>query len=156
MQKNGVFHRDLKPANVMLDSERNIVVIDFGISKQVPISKINSVMEPEGKEVTFTTAVGTMQWQSPEQIDNKGYSKRSEFFALAMNIMALITGKEPFESAKQWINCQIPKRDAYKVRTFPWMIHPLMERCLSENPEHRPSTIKEIFDEVSMARILFF
>jgi len=44
----------------MLDSERNIAVIDFGIARRVPLVKIDMVMEPEEQEVKFTTAVGTM------------------------------------------------------------------------------------------------
>jgi len=123
-----VFQRDLKPSNVMLDSKRNIVVIDFGIATQV----------------------GTIQWQL------QGYTKRSEFFALAMNIMALITGKEPFETAEKWLNCEVPARETYEKKSFPWTIHPLMKKCLSEKPEHRPSSIYEIFDEISFARILCF
>jgi len=54
---------------------------------------VNLLEDEGGKQ--FTTMVGTLQWQSPEQVMGK-FSKQSEYFNLGMNIMAMITGKEPF------------------------------------------------------------
>lgn len=94
IHSQNVVHRDLKPANLVLakDSEgrRNLKVVDFGISKEYK----GDLLKEEGVK-QFTTMVGTMQWQSPEQVNGK-FSKQSEYFALGMNIMAMITGKEPF------------------------------------------------------------
>jgi len=156
MMLKGVFHRDLKPENIMLDQRGDLKVIDFGISKQVHPSQIDGVIQAEEKEARFTTQVGTLQWQAPEHFNGLGYTKRSEFFALAMNIIALITGKEPFDSAKNWINCIFPPRTDYKEFTFPWLVHPLIERCLKEDPMQRPNSINEIFDEISFTRFLTF
>jgi non-specific serine/threonine protein kinase len=32
IHKNGVAHRDLKPENILIDYDRNIKIIDFGLS----------------------------------------------------------------------------------------------------------------------------
>ncbi|KAL2893033.1 CBL-interacting serine/threonine-protein kinase 8 [Bienertia sinuspersici] len=59
----GVYHRDLKPENLLLDSQGNIKISDFGLSAK----------PPEGVSVLKTTC-GTPNYVAPEVLDHKGYN----------------------------------------------------------------------------------
>jgi len=133
MHLMGVVHRDLKPANLVLSKDhQTLKVVDFGIAKDA-VKDVTS-----GGQREFTTQVGTMQWQSPEQVNGLKFTLQSEYFALGMNIMAFITGTEPFEDARKWILCEWPARDKYKVNTFAWLVHPIVAKCLKSEPSERP------------------
>ena len=53
----GIYHRDIKPSNIMLDSEGNVKVIDFGIAK----AKSDPNLTIAG------TSCGTPPYMAPEQ-----------------------------------------------------------------------------------------
>jgi len=50
----------------------------------------------------------------------------------------------------------MPPRTDYEEFSFPWFIHALVERCLKEEPNDRPKSITEIYDEICFARIMMF
>ncbi len=66
-----VLHRDLKPSNVFLDSENNVKLGDFGLSRVL------------SNESTFAYShVGTPYYMSPEQIDEMRYNEKSDIWSL--------------------------------------------------------------------------
>ena len=84
----GVIHRDLKPQNVIRDSTGRVLVMDFGLARNVG-----------GDGMTQTGAlVGTMEYMSPEQALGKELDQRSDLFALGLIFYELLTGKMPFQA----------------------------------------------------------
>lgn len=58
MHKKKLIHRDIKPGNVMIENEKDVRLIDFGISKIA------------SKTQTYTkVAIGTLPYMAPEQFD---------------------------------------------------------------------------------------
>jgi eukaryotic-like serine/threonine-protein kinase len=87
---HGIVHRDLTPANIFLcRSERGRVVpklIDFGISTM-----------SNGINVTHTQSVfGTMQYMSPEQVNNEPVSPATDVWAMGAVMFHCLTGVLPF------------------------------------------------------------
>lgn len=88
--KQGVIHRDIKPGNLLLNSEGQMFVLDFGIAK---IS--DSFLDGTGNN-TREPVMGTPGYMSPEQILNKALDNRSDLFSFAIVIYECLSGKRPF------------------------------------------------------------
>lgn len=80
-----IFYRDMKPDNIMIQSDGNIRVIDFGISE---------VMTEKNKVIK--EALGTRGFAAPEQ-KKKGlpYDLRSDIFGIGRTLYYMLTGLNP-------------------------------------------------------------
>ena len=81
-----ILHRDIKPQNLKLTAENNIVLLDFGLSK-------NSDGETR---ITSSGSVGFTPHYAPmEQIRGTGTSPRSDIYSLSATLYQLLTSKVP-------------------------------------------------------------
>jgi serine/threonine protein kinase len=86
--QRGVVHRDVKPTNVLLDSQNNAFLADFGIAKWM-----------EGSiQLTGSAVIGTPQYMSPEQGQGFKIDGRSDEYSLAVMAYEMITGQPPFQA----------------------------------------------------------
>ncbi len=84
----GVIHRDLKPQNVMRDATGRILVMDFGLARNL-----------EGNGMTQSGAlVGTMEYMSPEQALAKDLDARSDLFSAGLIFYELLSGEVPYRA----------------------------------------------------------
>ena len=85
---NGVVHRDLKPENILVDDNDNIKLIDFGIAGDTSARRLTYA--------NFTTALGTPDYISPEQVKGKRGDGRSDIYSMGVILYEMLTGKLPF------------------------------------------------------------
>ncbi len=83
----GIIHRDLKPQNIMIDSEGNTRIMDFGIAR---------FLEGDGL-TTQGMLIGTPDYMSPEQAELEDVDRRSDIYALGVILFEMVTGRVPFE-----------------------------------------------------------
>lgn len=86
-QRN-MIHRDIKPANMMIDSNGQAILMDFGIAKIIG-----------GQQHTATGAVvGTALYMSPEQIRSERFDHRTDIYSLGVTLFEMVHGRPPFEA----------------------------------------------------------
>ena len=88
-EKQGLVHRDLKPGNIMLSSEGEVKVIDFGVAKAL-------AEKPDEMGLTHGGFVGTPAFASPEQFTGDAVDIRSDIYSLGVTMWQLLTGEKPF------------------------------------------------------------
>ncbi|XP_020690978.1 CBL-interacting protein kinase 24 [Dendrobium catenatum] len=85
----GVFHRDLKPENLLLDSQGNLKISDFGLS----------ALPQQGVGLLHTTC-GTPNYVAPEVLSHQGYvGSAADVWSCGVILYVLMAGYLPFEEA---------------------------------------------------------
>ena len=98
--ERGVVHRDLKPANIKVRPDGTVKVLDFGLAKAIDGPGDSSPRE----SATITRAdltqqgamLGTVAYMSPEQINGRPATRRSDIWAFGCVLFELLTGRAPF------------------------------------------------------------
>lgn len=139
LHQQKIIHRDIKPSNILLDSQGNVKLCDFGVSGEV----VNSLA---------TTFVGTSYYMAPERIMGKPYTVTSDIWSLGLTLLEVATCRFPFAVEPQLHNLgpiellslileyeprleDVPEEDIYWSDLFKSFI----EYCLKKKNEERPS-----------------
>jgi serine/threonine-protein kinase len=133
--KQQVVHRDIKPANLMYDPGTDILKItDFGIARLT------------GTGSTRTGIVlGTPSFMSPEQLEGRTVTGRSDLFSLGVSLYQLLTGQLPFAAdSMTGLMQQIAEAPHPPLRAIrpdlPACVDSIIDRALAKNPEARFDT----------------
>ena len=78
-----IIHRDIKPSNVLIDSDENVYLIDFNISRNLDLTKNKD-----------TTILGTHGYASPEQYGFMQCTEKSDIYSLGV-LLHFLTTKSP-------------------------------------------------------------
>ena len=92
----GIVHRDLKPANILISSNGQPKVIDFGVARSTDSDLALTTLQTDVGQI-----LGTLQYMSPEQCaaDPNDIDTRSDVYALGVVLHELLTGKVPYDIA---------------------------------------------------------
>jgi eukaryotic-like serine/threonine-protein kinase len=136
-----LIHRDLKPGNIMLTTESEVKVIDFGLAK--------AITDAGGEmDITHGEFVGTPNFASPEQFESGPVDVRSDIYSLGATLWFALTGKTPFagrnieEIRRAQKSAPLPTKQL-KAAHVPSRLRSLLKSMLAVEPAARPG-IKDL------------
>ncbi len=139
----GVIHRDLKPQNIMIDSEGNTRIMDFGIAR---------FLEGDGM-TTQGVLVGTPDYMSPEQAELEDVDQRSDIYSLGVILFEMVTGRVPFEgktplSIAMKHKSQPPPDPRRLNIQVPETLSRVILRCLEKEKEKRYARAEDLLADL--------
>lgn len=134
----GVIHRDLKSQNILLDLRNHCYLTDFGLAKLVSTSTL-----------AFHTGHGTPPYASPEQIQSRALTPKSDLYSFGVLLYEMFTGQLPWNGKKQLSVEQLNSdQELPDPREFneklPFVLVDILRRVTAANPAQRPSSAAEI------------
>ena len=144
--QRGVVHRDIKPANIILTSQGQVKITDFGVARL------------ESSNLTATGQfIGTPNYMSPEQVTGAAVDGRSDLFSLAVVLYELLTGTRPFVGASLTeVSYKIVHEPApipsQTRKGVPPAFNPIILKLLEKDPEKRYGRGADVARALEMLR----
>ncbi len=152
----GIVHRDLKPENIYIVGDPAVTggerakILDFGIAKL-------SSDDPNVLKTRTGMVMGTPVYMSPEQCRGAGnIDQRSDIYSLGCVMMAMLTGRPPFEGegSGELIAAHLrepPPRASSRLPGLPEYMDNLLFRCLAKSPDERFQTMAQLAETLAVA-----
>jgi serine/threonine protein kinase len=126
----GLVHRDVKPHNVILGTEDDAYLTDFGLAKAMASS---SGLTATGQ------LIGTVDYMAPEQIEGRRVDARTDVYALGGVLFHAITGRVPYDeresTAKMYAHVNEPPPLTGGRRAS--VLDPVIRRAMAKDPADR-------------------
>jgi serine/threonine-protein kinase len=141
----GVVHRDIKPGNVMIASNGQVKVMDFGIAR--------AVAESSATIAETSSIVGTAQYFSPEQARGESVDARTDLYSTGVVLFEMLTGQAPFRGenpvavAYQHVN-QVPAPPSTINHAVSPAVDAVVEHSLSKDRFARFQNAAEFRDQL--------
>lgn len=144
----GIIHRDIKPANILLDTDGQVKIMDFGLAR---LTGATSKLTRDG------STAGTAQYMAPEQITAGEIDQRSDIWSFGVVLYEMICGKPPFkEEFLQALFYSIlndsPPPLADLFPDLPADLEKIVYRCLAKEAEERYQTMAEVLADLKSVK----
>eukprot|EP01114_Cavostelium_apophysatum_P023055 TRINITY_DN8568_c0_g1_i2.p1 TRINITY_DN8568_c0_g1~~TRINITY_DN8568_c0_g1_i2.p1 ORF type:complete len:279 (-),score=52.74 TRINITY_DN8568_c0_g1_i2:7-843(-) len=134
LHREKIIHRDLAARNILLNSNMEAVVSDFGFARLLG----------DGREGETKATIGPIKHMAPESLLNKIYSEKTDSWSFGVVCYEVLTRREPYEDLDHAnVIAQVLK--GFKLEV-PHDIEPqlreMINNCFSSEPQARPSMQK--------------
>jgi len=153
--RKGVIHRDLKPDNIFVAQrlsddgsvEQVVKVLDFGIAKLLQGGR-------RASQTVVGARIGTAMYMSPEQLEGREASPRSDVYALGLVLIEMLTGRLPWGKTGtetdqavtmlRLINSPKRLREMCAGQVFSLELQKLLDDALAFEPAQRPADASDL------------
>lgn len=142
--KRGIVHRDLKPSNIMVNSEGQPVITDFGLAARMGEANIRLTQAGQ--------LVGTPAYMSPEQAngETENIGPPTDVYSLGVILYQLLTNRLPFDGSVVKVIYMIVSEAPRPPSHYHPDVDPrLQELCLSmmaKSIDDRPPSMESVAD----------
>jgi serine/threonine protein kinase len=140
-----IIHRDIKTANIIVNSDFNIKLTDFGIAKVH--SQLNLTQDG--------SMLGSVLYAPPEQfINSQNIDKRADLYSLGVCFYEMLVGFPPFgdkNNVAEIIHSIIasePKLPSEFRNDIPVTVDYIIKKLLAKNPDERYQNSKEVIKDL--------
>ncbi|WP_460367608.1 protein kinase domain-containing protein, partial [Actinocorallia lasiicapitis] len=136
----GLVHRDVKPENVLLTTDGQVKVADFGLARA----------ETDSKQTKTGVIIGTVAYMAPEQVIAGTSDVRSDVYAAGVVLFELLTGRQPHEGdspltvAYKHVNDRIQLPSAL-VPGIPPRLDAIVAAATDRDPARRPMDADHLY-----------
>ncbi|KAL4646445.1 receptor-interacting serine/threonine-protein kinase 1-like [Arapaima gigas] len=150
LTSNNVIHKDLKPENILVDDKFHIKIADLGLATCQSWSKLTKEESRRQSRMghrSYANTAGTLCYMAPEHLHSihTRSTEKSDVYSFAIVIWVILTGKEPYENARNEDHiCQCVRKGDRPDETIipantPEEIIRLMKNCWHQEPNQRPT-----------------
>lgn len=131
--KQGVIHRDIKPANILLTTDNQIKITDFGAALTA------------SAQTTQVSGVGSPAYMSPQQVRETSLNHQTDIYSLGVVLYQLLTGRLPFQAGNNYsliyhvVNSEPPPPSRHRPEVTP-DIDAIVVRAMQKTLEARYQT----------------
>ena len=150
----GIIHRDIKAGNVMVTSQGQVKVLDFGLAKLLDddAARTSGIHHTELTEVGIP--YGTATYAAPEQARGDRVDSRADIFSTGVLLYEMLTGTWPFRG-KTAVDVRhavlheepVPLAEA-RLAPVPTRLQQILDRALKKDPRDRYQKIAEFRDDL--------
>jgi beta-lactam-binding protein with PASTA domain len=138
--RNGVVHRDVKPGNILIASDGQVKVTDFGIAQAM---SVEDQLAEEG------SVMGTATYFSPEQAEGAAVDGRSDIYSLGVVLYEMLAGRPPFIGdspvavSSQHVHGTVPPPSEFN-NAIPADLQAIVMEALAKSPERRYQSAEDL------------
>jgi eukaryotic-like serine/threonine-protein kinase len=128
---NRIVHSDLKPSNVLVSSEGQVKLLDFGIATLLDGEAPSGEAPTRGGERALTP-----DFAAPEQVTGGAITTATDVYAAGVMLCVLLAGQHPARAG------------ARSLATLRGGLEAIVARCLRKKPEARYPSVTALADDL--------